>query len=77
MKCLVEAFWDESAKMWVATSEDVPGLVTESANLDLLTQKLRAMVPELLILNEIIPAKYTGQINLELITRCQELIEVA
>ena len=40
MKCLVEAFWDEEVKVWVASSEDVPGLATEAENLDLLTQKL-------------------------------------
>ena len=77
MKCIVEAFWDEEAKVWVATSDDVPGLATEADNLDILTAKLRVMIPELMIANDIIPNNYTGQINLELITRRQELIEVA
>ena len=27
---LVTAEWDDEAKVWVATSEDVPGLVTEA-----------------------------------------------
>ncbi len=76
MKCIVEAFWDEEAKVWVATSDDVPGLATEADNLDILTSKLKVMIPELMIANHIIPNNYTGQINLELITRRQELIEV-
>ena len=25
----VEAFWDEEAHVWVASSNDVPGLITE------------------------------------------------
>ena len=67
MKCRVEAFWDEEAKVWVATSDDVPGLATEADNLDILTAKLRVIIPELMIANDIIPNNYTGQINLELI----------
>ena len=69
MKCLVEAFWDEEVKVWVASSEDVPGLATEAENLDLLTKKLKAMIPELLIANDVIPDNYVGQIDFELITR--------
>ncbi|MDB9536924.1 DUF1902 domain-containing protein [Dolichospermum planctonicum CS-1226] len=26
----VHAFWDEEAQVWTASSEDVPGLVTEA-----------------------------------------------
>ena len=76
MKCKVEAFWDAEVKVWVATSDDVPGLVTEADTLEILTTKLRKMIPELMMINEIIPDNYTGKINFELITRRQELIEV-
>ncbi|ASC69463.1 hypothetical protein XM38_003900 [Halomicronema hongdechloris C2206] len=48
----VNAFWDADAAVWVATSEDVPGLVTEAESFDKLQQKLRGMVPELLVLNQ-------------------------
>ncbi|MBW4504456.1 MAG: DUF1902 domain-containing protein [Scytonema hyalinum WJT4-NPBG1] len=49
----VQAFWDWEAQVWVATSEDVPGLVTEASRIDILTQKLREMIPELIVLNSI------------------------
>lgn len=48
---LVRAMWDEEAKVWVATSDDVPGLVTESPRWDDLVPKLMVMIPELLDAN--------------------------
>lgn len=48
---LILAMWDEEAKVWVATSDDVPGLATESPTLDALVPKLRVMIPELLDAN--------------------------
>ena len=47
----INAVWDDEAQVWTATSEDVPGLATEAATQELLLQKLRVMVPELLELN--------------------------
>ncbi|MGI8502608.1 MAG: DUF1902 domain-containing protein [Hassallia sp.] len=44
----VEAFWDCEAEIWVATSEDVPGLGTEASTIEALMQKLRVMIPELI-----------------------------
>lgn len=44
----VSASWDGEAKVWVATSDDVPGLVTEAATLDALAARIKAVVPELL-----------------------------
>lgn len=44
----VDAFWDDEAGVWVATSEDVPGLVTEAETVDALMEKLRIMIPELI-----------------------------
>lgn len=48
---LILAEWDPDARVWVATSGDVPGLATESATLESLDAKLRVMVPELLEAN--------------------------
>lgn len=76
MKCKVEAFWDEEAKVWVATSNDVTGLATEAKSLETLTKKLHNMIPELMIANNVIPSNYIGKISLELVTHRQELIEV-
>lgn len=58
----VEAFWDAEAEVWVATSEDVAGLVTEASTIEVLTEKLRVMIPELLVLNKIVPADYVSSI---------------
>ena len=54
----VRAFWDDEAKVWVATSDDVPGLATEAGSMDDLLRKLRVMVPELLELNGVIPSEH-------------------
>ena len=43
--------WDDDAKVWIATSEDVPGLVLESGSFDALLERTRFAVPELLALN--------------------------
>lgn len=48
---IVHAEWDEEAAVWVATSDDVPGLVTEADTIEALEAKLRVMIPELLDLN--------------------------
>jgi hypothetical protein len=53
---LIEATWDPEAAVWVATSEDVPGLATESASLEALTETLRILVPELLEANDVLPS---------------------
>ena len=47
----VRAEWDDEAAVWVATGDDVPGLVTESETLEALVVKLKAMIPELLAEN--------------------------
>ena len=44
----VTAFWDAEACVWVAESEDVPGLVTEAETMDILVKKLEVLIPELL-----------------------------
>ena len=67
-RVIVHAFWDEEAGVWVATSEDVPGLVTEAANHNELIAKLKVMIPELLDANgyadgDDIPFKLVGEID--------------
>jgi len=47
----IQADWDDDAKVWVAISDDVPGLATEAETLEQLIEKLKSMVPELLALN--------------------------
>ena len=44
----VHAFWDSEAEVFVAESDDVPGLVTEASTLEALVEKLKVIIPELL-----------------------------
>jgi hypothetical protein len=48
---VVEAVWDDDAEVWVAESNDVPGLITEADSRALLIEKLAVLFPELLELN--------------------------
>jgi hypothetical protein len=45
---VVEAVWDDDAEVWVAESDGVPGLITESDSRDHLIEKLAVLIPELL-----------------------------
>ncbi len=48
----VTANWDSEAQVWVAISDDVPGLVAEAPSLQKLVAKLQVLVPELCELNK-------------------------
>ncbi len=48
---VVNARWDKEVSVWVATSSDVPGLVTEAESVEALIKKLCALIPELLDAN--------------------------
>lgn len=50
---LVTAQWDAEAEVWVATSEDIVGLVTEAPTLDALYARVLDVAPELLADNEV------------------------
>ena len=60
----VRAEWDADAGVWVASSDDVPGLVTESETLEALQSKIQIMVPELLEANGCLPANKIIQVEL-------------
>ena len=47
----IRAVWDDEANVWVADSDDVPGLIAEAATLESLMAKLEALIPELMELN--------------------------
>jgi predicted RNase H-like HicB family nuclease len=47
----IRAEWDDEARVWVATSDDVPGLATEAETMEGLIEKLKTMVPDLLEAN--------------------------
>jgi hypothetical protein len=47
---LISLTWDSEASVWIATGDDIPGLVLESGSLDALIERVRFAVPELLSL---------------------------
>ncbi|HUC18788.1 MAG TPA: DUF1902 domain-containing protein [Acetobacteraceae bacterium] len=49
----VTVLWDDEAKVYVATSDDLPGLVAEAETIPLLENEMRALVPDLLALNKV------------------------
>jgi predicted RNase H-like HicB family nuclease len=49
----ITAIWDDEARVWVATSDDIPGLVTEADTVEALTARLKVIIPELLECNGI------------------------
>jgi hypothetical protein len=51
LSILVRATWDDEAKVWVATTDDIAGLATEADTLEELRDKILSMIPELLQLN--------------------------
>jgi len=67
----IRAEWDAEARVWVATSDDVPGLATEGETVEGLIKKLRVMVPELLEANGN-PIEY--EVPFEILTRRFEFI---
>ena len=62
----VRAEWDDEARVWVATSDDVPGLVTEEATMEGLIEKLKVIIPELLEANGI---RVDQEVLFEVLTR--------
>lgn len=51
MEYVVNLIWDNESSVWVATSEDIPGLVLESGSFDALLERVRFAAGELLELN--------------------------
>jgi hypothetical protein len=49
---LINLTWDNEASVWIATSDDIPGLVLESGSLDALIERVRCAAPELLSLSK-------------------------
>lgn len=67
----VHAEWDEVARVWVATSDDVPGLATEEDTLEDLVEKLKLMIPELLDVNGF---AVECDVSFEILTRRFEIV---
>lgn len=55
MEYVINFAWDDESNVWIATSNDIPGLVLESGSFDALLERTRHAVPELLTLNSTDP----------------------
>ena len=51
MEYTITFTWDNEANVWIATSDDIPGLVLESGSFDALLERTRFAIPEILELN--------------------------
>ena len=47
----IQARWDGEASVWIATSDDVPGLVVEAATWPSMIEEVRLTLPDLLELD--------------------------
>lgn len=56
MEYNVKIYWDKEASVWIATSDNIPGLVLESDNMQTLYKKLELAIPEILEVNNMPPA---------------------
>ena len=50
---VIDLNWDAEAEVWVAVSDNIPGLALESGSYDALVERVRYAVPELLALNKL------------------------
>jgi hypothetical protein len=67
----INARWDDEAGVWLATSNDVPGLVVEADTWPAMIEEVRLVLPELLELS--------GQASdkLSLIFKAEERLDLA
>ena len=75
-KIEVRADWDSEAQVWVASSNDVPGLITEAPTVEALRQKLSVMIPELLEANRVINEDHLTEVPLSLVAHSQQVISL-
>ena len=68
----VHCEWDSDARVWVATSDDVPGLATGADTLDELIEKLKVAIPELLEANGLLKPDQQGDIPFAIIAERHE-----
>jgi Domain of unknown function (DUF1902) len=68
---MIVARWDAEAKVWIATSDDVPGLVVEADSWPAMIEETKLVLPELMEL-----AGAPGD-DLSLTFRAEEHLELA
>ena len=67
VKIVVDAFWDDDAKVRVASSREGIGLATEADTIELLQHKLAVLVPDL-------SDDHEGPFEIELIARSHQTV---
>jgi hypothetical protein len=67
----IDARWDDEARVWLATSFDVPGLVVEAETWPLMIEEVRLILPDLLELSRL------GSEDLSLTFRAEERVALA
>jgi len=45
--------WDDESSVWIAESQELPGLILESGSFDALVERVKIAIPDLLDLNKI------------------------
>jgi hypothetical protein len=65
----IRAEWDPEARVWFAESANLPGLVTEAETVELLFEKLRVMVPELLSYSPDLASAFLPEVRVTLLRR--------
>ena len=64
--------WDGEANVWIATSEDIHGLILEHSSFDALMEKVRIAVPELLEIEN----RLHGAVSIDCVASRKELVYV-
>jgi len=75
-KITVQAEWDAEAKVWIASSDDVPGLITEAETIEALADKLSVIIPELLEANGMLTGSAAREVPVNLIAHREQLISL-
>ena len=68
---MIATRWDAEAGVWIATSDDVPGLVVEAVTWPAMIEEARLVLPELLELEG------RGSDRLSLTFRAEEHLDLA
>lgn len=67
----IQARWDGDASVWIATSDDVPGLVVEADSWPSMIEEVRLILPDLM------DASGRSKEHLSLTFRAEEHLDVA
>jgi hypothetical protein len=71
MKIVIDAAWDDEAKVWVAMARDGVGIATEAETMEQLQRKLAVIVPDLL------GDDHHGPFEIEIIARSHQTVAAA